>query len=240
MEAAQKKDEPWKSTFSDYDYSNFYYGAGDDPLNLLGPFAELVPGGAAERLLPLLGAALERAPDPRPRARTARPGSCSDLHQHGVLQLPGHLVPARGEGGRDRGHREVRSRRVGLADPLGHLRRPRGARRGASPRFKDKEAAILFPTGYSANVGFISAHHARGRHHPPRPVLARLDRGRRHPGEVEHRLLPPQQPARPRAQARRASRARSWWWWRASTRWTATSASCPRSSRWRSATARAS
>ncbi len=36
------------------------------------------------------------------------------------------------------------------------------------------------------------------------------------------------------------SRARSSWWWKASTRWTGTCACCPRSSRWRSATAPAS
>ena len=49
MEAAQKKDEPIGSTFAEYDYSNFYYGAGDDPLNLLGPFGawyqEALPNG---------------------------------------------------------------------------------------------------------------------------------------------------------------------------------------------------
>ena len=39
MEAANKK-PAGKTIFSDYDYSNFYYGAGNDPLNLLGPFAE--------------------------------------------------------------------------------------------------------------------------------------------------------------------------------------------------------
>ena len=39
MEAANKK-PAGKTAFSDYDYSNFYYGAGDDPLNLLRPFKE--------------------------------------------------------------------------------------------------------------------------------------------------------------------------------------------------------
>ena len=39
MEAAQKKAAE-KPEFSEYDYSNFYYGAGDDPLNLLRPFAD--------------------------------------------------------------------------------------------------------------------------------------------------------------------------------------------------------
>ena len=38
MEAAQKK-EADKPAFTDYDYSNFYYGAGDDPLNVLPPFS---------------------------------------------------------------------------------------------------------------------------------------------------------------------------------------------------------
>ena len=36
MEPAAKADKPG---FAEYDYSNFYYGAGDDPLNLLAPFA---------------------------------------------------------------------------------------------------------------------------------------------------------------------------------------------------------
>ena len=50
MEAAQKKDAgKATSAFSDYDHSNFYYGAGEDPLNLLGPFsdwyAEALPNG---------------------------------------------------------------------------------------------------------------------------------------------------------------------------------------------------
>ena len=39
MEAAQKQAND-KPTFAEYDYSNFYYGAGDDPLNLLRPYAE--------------------------------------------------------------------------------------------------------------------------------------------------------------------------------------------------------
>ena len=29
-----------KPEFSEYDYSNFYYGAGDDPINLLRPYAD--------------------------------------------------------------------------------------------------------------------------------------------------------------------------------------------------------
>ena len=39
MEAADRKSTE-KAEFSEYDYSNFYYGAGDDPLNLLRPYAD--------------------------------------------------------------------------------------------------------------------------------------------------------------------------------------------------------
>ena len=39
MQAAEKKSAE-KPEFSEYDYSNFYYGAGDDPLNLLRPYAD--------------------------------------------------------------------------------------------------------------------------------------------------------------------------------------------------------
>ena len=60
MEAAQKSAE--KPAFSEYDYSNFYYGAGDDPLNLLRPYADWYREARPERLLPLPGG-------PRLRAR---------------------------------------------------------------------------------------------------------------------------------------------------------------------------
>ena len=39
MQAAHKTSAE-KPEFSEYDYSNFYYGAGDDPLNLLRPYAD--------------------------------------------------------------------------------------------------------------------------------------------------------------------------------------------------------
>jgi len=69
MEVAQKTAAE-KSEFSEYDYSNFYYGAGEDPINLLRP----TPTGTAtraQRLLPLPGGPGLRSH--HPRARPQRP-----------------------------------------------------------------------------------------------------------------------------------------------------------------------
>ena len=71
MEAAEKKSAE-KPEFSEYDYSNFYYGAGDDPINLLRPYAdwyrEARPAGYY-----LYMEALRRRPPPTSGSRTARP-----------------------------------------------------------------------------------------------------------------------------------------------------------------------
>ena len=79
MEAAQKKkDEVGKSSFSDYDYSNFYYGAGDDPLNLLVPFgewyAEARPAGYY-----LYQEPVQSAPTTRVRVKNRKTGVVLDL-----------------------------------------------------------------------------------------------------------------------------------------------------------------
>ena len=77
MEAAPKKDAP-KTTFADYDYSNFYYGAGDDPLNLLKPFKdwyeEALPNGYY-----LYSEPLQTAPSTRVRVRDRKTGQVRDL-----------------------------------------------------------------------------------------------------------------------------------------------------------------
>src|SRR5262249_9421240 len=77
MEAAPKK-EARKSSFTDYDYSNFYYGAGDDPLNLLGPFndwyQEALPNGYY-----LYSEPLQSAPGTRIRVRDRKTGEVREL-----------------------------------------------------------------------------------------------------------------------------------------------------------------
>ena len=73
MQAAEKKSAE-KPEFSEYDYSNFYYGAGDDPINLLGPFGEwwreAKPSGYY-----LYSEALGSAPPPTPASGMARRAS---------------------------------------------------------------------------------------------------------------------------------------------------------------------
>src|SRR5437667_2062946 len=81
MDAAhQKKTEAEKSesAFTDYDYSNFYYGAGDDPLNLLAPFmewyTEAKPAGYY-----LYQEPLSSAPATKVKVRNNKTGRVQDL-----------------------------------------------------------------------------------------------------------------------------------------------------------------
>ena len=154
MEAVHKKDAV-KSTFSDYDYSNFYYGAGDDPVNLLGPFRdwyqEAVPNGYY-----LYSEPLETAPTTRVRVKDRKTGEVQDLLNLASYNYLGISYRP-----------EVKKAAIDAVEKYGlgasgspilsgtmdiHLQLAE-----AMARFKAKEAAILFPTGYSANVGFISS-----------------------------------------------------------------------------------
>ena len=67
-----------KPGFAEYDYSNFYYGAGDDPLNLLTPFArwyrDALPNGYY-----LYQEALASAPTTRVRVRNGKTKEFQDL-----------------------------------------------------------------------------------------------------------------------------------------------------------------
>jgi glycine C-acetyltransferase len=154
MEAAQK-DPAEKPAFSEYDYSNFYYGAGDDPINLLRPYAdwyrEARPAGYY-----LYMEALGSAPTTHVRVKNNKTGGWHDLLNLASYNYLG--ISYRPEVKR------------AAAEAIEHY----GLGASGSPilsgtfdvheqfqdelaRFKDKEAVVLFPTGYSANVGFISA-----------------------------------------------------------------------------------
>src|SRR5258708_5503162 len=151
MDAVHKKDAA-KPTFSDYDYSNFYYGAGDDPVNLLGPFRdwyeEAVPNGYY-----LYSEPLETAPTTRARVKNRKTGVVQDLLNLASYNYLGISYRP-----------EVKKAAIEAVEKYGlgasgspilsgtmdvHLKLAE-----ALARFKAKEAAILFPTGYSANVGF--------------------------------------------------------------------------------------
>ena len=157
MEAVQKKDEqPAKtSTFAEYDYSNFYYGAGDDPLNLLKPFAdwyaEALPNGYY-----LYSEPLHTAPTTRVQVKNRKTGRIVDLlnlasynylgisYRPEVKQAAHEAIDKYGLGASGS---PILSGTMDIHNELSQ----------AIAEFKEKEAAILFPTGYSANVGFLSA-----------------------------------------------------------------------------------
>ena len=161
MEAAHKK-ESGKPVFSDYDYSNFYYGSGDDPLNLLPPFnewyREAKPNGYY-----LYNEPLETAPTTKVRVRDGKTQEVRDLvnlasyNYLGISYRPEvkqAAMDALQKYGLGASGSPILS---GTFDVHVELAR-------AVAEFKDKEAAILFPTGYSANVGFISAIMRAGDH----------------------------------------------------------------------------
>jgi 8-amino-7-oxononanoate synthase len=154
MEAAQKKAAE-RPEFSEYDYSNFYHGAGDDPLNLLRPYAdwwrEARPAGYY-----LYQEALGSAPTTHVRVKNGKTGRWQELFNLASYNYLGISYRP-----------EVKKAAAEALEKYGL-----GA--SGSPilsgtfevheefaselaRFKDKEACIVFPTGYSANVGFISA-----------------------------------------------------------------------------------
>jgi glycine C-acetyltransferase len=154
MEAVQKK-EAGRSSFSDYDYSNFYYGAGEDPLNLLGPFRdwyrEALPNGYYLYSEPLAG-----PPTPRARVKNLKTGKVQELlnlasyNYLGISYRPEvkkAAVEAIEVYGLGASGSPILSGTMDIHVDLAK----------AVADFKAKEAAILFPTGYSANVGFISA-----------------------------------------------------------------------------------
>jgi glycine C-acetyltransferase len=154
MEAAQKKAAE-KPGFSEYDYSNFYHGAGDDPLNLLRPYAEWYREARPNGYY-LYQEALGSAPTTHVRVKNGKTGRWQELfnlasynylgisYRPEVKKAATEAIEKYGLGasgspilsGTFDVHEEFASELAG---------------------FKDKEACIVFPTGYSANVGFISA-----------------------------------------------------------------------------------
>jgi glycine C-acetyltransferase len=156
MEPAHKRNEAEvKTAFAEYDYSNFYYGAGDDPLNLLKPFsdwyAEALPNGYY-----LYSEPLHTAPTTRVTIKNRKNGQLVDLlnlasyNYLGISYRPEvkkAAIEAIEKYGLGASGSPILSGTLDIHKELEE----------AVASFKDKEAAIVFPTGYSANVGFISA-----------------------------------------------------------------------------------
>jgi glycine C-acetyltransferase len=157
MEAAQKKQAQAheKPAFSDYDYSNFYYGAGDDPLNLLGPFNDWLKEARPNGYY-LYHEHLSTAPTTRVRVRNGKTGVVQDLLN---LASYNYLGISYREEVKDAAIDAVRRYGLGASGSpiLSGTFDVHEELAAEVASFKDKEAAILFPTGYSANVGFISS-----------------------------------------------------------------------------------
>mgnify|MGYP001125110267 CR=1 FL=1 len=77
MEAAHKTASE-KPEFSEYDYSNFYHGAGDDPLNLLRPFAQWYSDARPNGYY-LYQEALGSAPTTHVRVKNGKTGQWQEL-----------------------------------------------------------------------------------------------------------------------------------------------------------------
>ena len=138
-----------------YDYTNFYFGAGDDPFDLLEPFdqwyAQVEPEGYYQYELPIMSAPTTRVDVFDKKTKEIRQGliNFASYNYLGLSYRPEvkaaiHEAAERYGGGASGSpilsgttelHRE-------LAKEISN--------------FKAKEATLVFPTGYSANVGTIA------------------------------------------------------------------------------------
>ncbi|MEK9499758.1 aminotransferase class I/II-fold pyridoxal phosphate-dependent enzyme [Gaopeijia maritima] len=139
----------------DYDYTNFYFGSGDDAFALLDPFAawwsEVHPRGYYQYELPLLS-----APSTRVDIRDTRTGETRE----GLINFASYNYL--GLSYRD----EVKEAIKTAVDHFGGGSSGSPILSGTTQlhkelaeelaAFKAKEAAMIFPTGYSANVGVIA------------------------------------------------------------------------------------
>jgi glycine C-acetyltransferase len=139
----------------DYDYTNFYFGSGNDPFALIEPFEEwwgqVRPRAYYQYELPL-----ESAPATRVDVRDTKTGEI----RRGLINFASYNYL--GLSYRD----EVKQAIKDAADQFGggssgspilsgttRLHEELAERLAA---FKGKQAAMIFPTGYSANVGVIA------------------------------------------------------------------------------------
>ncbi len=139
----------------EYDYTNFYFGAGDDPFALLGPFddwwQEVRPSGYYLYELPLHSAPATRVDVEDTLTREVRKGliNFASYNYLGLSYRPEvkEAIKEAAEiyGGGASGS-PILSGTTELHQQLA----------AEVARFKGKEDALIFPTGYSANVGTIA------------------------------------------------------------------------------------
>ncbi len=138
-----------------YDYTNFYFGSGDDAFAMLEPFsewwAEVEPAGYYLYSLPMQG-----APTSRIDLRNTKTGEIhrdlinfASYNYLGLSYRPEvkeAVIEATHKYGNGASGSPVLSGSMEIHYELGDR----------LAAFKGKEAALIFPTGYSANVGVIA------------------------------------------------------------------------------------
>jgi len=157
-EATSSEQKSNAAAFSDamaYDYSNFYSASGTDPFDLLDPFGkwwdEVRPRGYYQYELPIHSAPSTRVDVEDTKTGEIRKGllNFASYNYLGLSYRPEvkeaikKAVDLYGAGSSGS---PILSGTTALLQELA----------AAVARFKGKEAAMIFPTGYSANVGLIA------------------------------------------------------------------------------------
>ncbi|MFI5310700.1 MAG: aminotransferase class I/II-fold pyridoxal phosphate-dependent enzyme [Gemmatimonadales bacterium] len=152
----QPDDSASNGALSSYDYSNFYYSSSDDVFAIFDPYREWWHGHAYKTGYYLYYQPMSTPPAPRIELREQLGGqkvSLLNLASYNYLGLSYHPeVMAAAKAAIDQyGLGAAGSPTLsGTMDVHVELEQE-------IARFKKKEAAMVFPTGYSTNVGLISA-----------------------------------------------------------------------------------
>lgn len=138
-----------------YDYTNFYFGSGDDAFAMLEPFDEWYKDSKPAGYY-LYGMPMQAAPSTRVAVRNTKTGEVhSDLlnfasYNYLGLSYRPEVKEAVAEAARLYGNGASGSPVLSGSLEIHHELADRLA------AFKGKEAVLLFPTGYSVNVGVVA------------------------------------------------------------------------------------
>jgi glycine C-acetyltransferase len=157
-EASEKKPNKPSALVSDamaYDYSNFFFGAGSDPFDLFDPFGEwwdeVHPRGYYQYELPIHSAPSTRVDVEDTKTGQIRKGliNFASYNYLGLSYRPEvkeAIKAAVDQYGAGSSGSPILSGNTALLQQLA----------ADIADFKGKEASMIFPTGYSANVGLIA------------------------------------------------------------------------------------
>ena len=152
----QNGSPPSNGALSGYDYSNFYYSSSDDVFAIFDPYHDWWTGHAFKTGYYLYYQAMSTPPAPRIELQDGLDGtkrSLLNMASYNYLGLSYHPeVIAAAKAAVDQYGLGAAGSPTLSGTMAVHLELEREL-----ARFKKKEAAMVFPTGYSTNVGLISA-----------------------------------------------------------------------------------